>query len=106
MLKGIFILIGGSPDPELQLAASVEHGRDPNSHVHQVEDDYQTETHHEHACPNRPLSGLVRNLEAREVGHLHIFAFERVGRGLVLLEAGEWRQPDINRLTGFLGFQH
>jgi hypothetical protein len=36
------------------------------------------------------------NLEASEVGHLHVFAFKCVGGGIVLLKAWNRGQPEVH----------
>src|ERR1700733_9392060 len=48
----------------------------------------------------------MRNLQAGEESHLHVFAFECVGRSSVLFMTWNWRQPNIYRLTGLCGLHH
>src|ERR1700688_4677705 len=83
----VFVLIADSADPKVALAAAVSDRHDPDSRMHEIEDYGQANAHEDRAGPNRPLPGFMRNFEAGEVGHLHVFAFECVGGRGILLKA-------------------
>ena len=80
MLESVFVLVRGSTDPKLQLSSGIAHRDDPDPRMNKIKNNGQTNTHEDYARPDRPLSRLMRNFETGEVGHLHVLAFECVGR--------------------------
>src|SRR5271165_343509 len=55
----VFVLVGGSANPELEVAARVAHWHGPQPHVNEVENQSQAKPHDDHAGPDSPLAGLV-----------------------------------------------